>query len=302
VTALGLDRGMSIVCPICMREAWRNDRTAGRMLALPDSFSVLVCSICGQRRLDPQLSAKDLEQLYSGAYFSTGKSVSASLAASPPPVDYGSQVVAERYEKFAKTARTFLRLSPGAKSVLDVGAATGEFVKIARGLGFQADGIELSEFAVQKAFDDNGVRLERIGLSELPNGRVYDCVHLNHVFEHFNDPRAELAQIQRLLTPEGLLYIEVPYQFQLVEKLIFKVRRERAQFTLHSLHHPFFYTPATIARLLKEYGFDILRMTCFDPGRYRAAGLYGTFKKALWSVLASASIGNYIELYARRSV
>ncbi len=154
----------------------------------------------------------------------------------------------------------------------------------------------------EKAYDDHGVKLDRIGLAEITNDRVYDCIHLNHVFEHFNDPRAELTQIQRLLNPGGLLYIEVPYQFQLVEKLMFKVRREPSQFTLHSLHHPFFYTPATIARLLTEHGFDILRITCFDPDRYRAARLYGTFKKALWRVLARASIGNYIELYARRSL
>jgi SAM-dependent methyltransferase len=291
---------MSMICPICMREGWRKDRIAGQMLALPDSLSVLVCLGCGQRALQPQLSAKDLEQLYSGAYFAAGHSVSASLAANPPPTDYGSQVVAERHEKFARTVRMFFRFNPKAKSALDVGAATGEFVKIARTFGLQADGIELSEFAVRKAYDEHGVKLDRIGLAEMPNDRIYDCIHLNHVFEHFNDPRAELAHIRRLLKPGGLLYIEVPYQFQLIEKLMFKVRGERPQFTLHSLHHPFFYTPATIARLLTEHGFDILRITCFDPERYRADGLYGAVKKSLWRVLASASIGNYIELYARR--
>src|SRR5262249_38994774 len=162
---------------------------------------------------------------------------------------------------FTRTLDRIRELQPGATTLLDVGAATGDLVRMARARGFDAHGVELSEYAVAMAEKLNSVRLERRALRELQGSALYDCIHLNHVFEHLSDPRSELAHLARLLRSGGLLYIEVPYQFHAVEKLLFRARRKAGEFTLHSLHHPYFYTPKTIVRLLRAGGFETARVS-----------------------------------------
>jgi SAM-dependent methyltransferase len=217
------------------------------------------------------------------------------------PADYGVDVVRERHAKFARTLQRVVALEPSARTVLDVGAATGDFVRIALDRGFLAEGIEMSEYATQRASEINGVALRRCTLDEVSGEARYDCIHLNHVFEHFNDPARELAHLRRLLRVGGLLYLEIPYQFQIVEKLLFRLRGGIPEFTVHSLHHPFFYTPSTLSRIVVENGFEVVTLSVFDAERAQPTTLLGSLKKRFWQACAYASIGNYIELWARRS-
>jgi 2-polyprenyl-3-methyl-5-hydroxy-6-metoxy-1,4-benzoquinol methylase len=288
-------------CPVCEADRWSVDDLATRILALPETHAIVVCAECGQRRLEPQLTDAELDDLYSGAYFSSSQAVSMSLPrVEAPPNDYSRDVVGDRRKKFEQTLAKIKKQHPSARRLLDVGAATGELVRMARDFGFEADGIEMSQFAVSQAQEINGVTLERNTLAGVLRSDYYDCIHLNHVFEHFNEPLTELRHIGRLLREGGLLYIEVPYQFQIIEKLLFRVRRTTPALTLHSLHHAYFYTPDTLARVLSANGFEILSVSVFDPERYPVTDAKGRLKKLLWRVLAYGSIGNHIELFARR--
>ncbi|PYS66895.1 MAG: hypothetical protein DMF69_24725, partial [Acidobacteria bacterium] len=206
-----------------------------------------------------------------------------------------------RYAKFANTIEVLKRLSPSAKTLLDVGAATGDLVRIARDRGLEAEGIELSAAAIKMANDLNSIKLERLALAQVEKDGFYDCIHLNHVFEHFNQPVQELRHIHRLLRTGGLLYIEIPYQFNAVEKWLYRLKPKSAEFSLHSLHHPFFYTPGSILRLLRTQGFQVMRTSVFDLKRYEANTLPEKIKKNLWWALGKLSIGTYIEVYARKS-
>jgi 2-polyprenyl-3-methyl-5-hydroxy-6-metoxy-1,4-benzoquinol methylase len=296
-----MDDATAVTCPVCAGSAWTRDSAASRILGLPESRSIQACSTCGQRRLHPQLEPEELNALYSDAYFNSERASAGEADAIGSTLDYVSVVAPGRRDKFARTIRALRHLHPDGKTLLDVGAATGEFVNVARREGLQADGIELSEFAVETAKKLYGVELIRSTLSELDRSGSYDILHLNHVFEHFNDPVAELGHVRRILAPQGVLYIEVPYQFHPVEKLMFAVRARRGEFSLHSLHHPFFYTPATICRLLTSHGFELIRVSLFDPARYDAVTPQQRAKRVLWNLLAHLSIGNYIEIFARRT-
>ncbi len=288
-------------CPICGNAAWAQDRLAGRILGLPDRFCILACRVCGQRRLDPPLSEAEVKDIYSGAYFSSDEKAPSSLPSFSERADDAAALFAGRQGKFTETVQNLKKLHPQARTVLDVGAATGAFVKVAREHGLQADGIEYSAYAVQQAMELYGIRLEQATLEQVPEDRKYDIIHLNHVFEHFTDPVHELRHILRLLRNGGILYVEIPYQFHAFEKLSFILQRRRASFGLHSLHHPYFYTPVTILRLLESQGLDVTSVSVFSPSRYDAPTLLGKCKKSMWWLLSTGRIGNHIEIIARRS-
>lgn len=288
-------------CPICHSKSWSTDQLAGKILGLPAERNVLHCTACGQMALYPQLTNAELKSLYSDAYFNSGLAAHSQgqnlkVAAS----DYISTTAPSRHAQFARTIKILRKLHPHAITFLDVGAATGDMVKIAIDHGFAAEGIEFSDYAVNKAFELYAIRLQQTSLSDLNRSNFYDLIHLNHVFEHFNEPQTELVNLHRLLKQNGGLFIEVPYQFNWIERLIFRMRNRRVELSVESLHHPYFYTPNTIRKLLEDHNFEIRKITVFDPNRYPADTLLKHIKKAIWWSFSLVSIGNYIQVFAIR--
>jgi SAM-dependent methyltransferase len=183
--------------------------------------------------------------------------------------------------------------------MLDVGAATGDMVNIACEMGYQAEGIELSKFAIARAKELYNIDLKQLFLNEIESNS-FQIVHLNHVFEHFNDPLTELNHLNRILVDNGILYIEIPYQFHLMERIKYKFFSKPRPFTLHSIHHPYFYTPGTIKSMVINSGFEIIKLNVFSSKRYMETNK-NWFKMIFWLIISILGIGNHIELYAKKS-
>lgn len=294
------DHSSSEVCPVCQGTKWRVDPLACHLLGLPNPYRVQFCCNCGLGRLVPQLSAAQLECLYNGSYFNSAEySHLAPTGWQAPMSDYCSEVVPLRLTKFSDTLKLLFRLAPQARTLLDVGAATGDMVKLALDNGLLADGIEFSEFAIRQAHFRFGIDLMDLPLSQLQKTDGYDLIHLNHVFEHFNHPLDELKHLSRLLNPGGLLYIEVPLQFHVVERMRMRLKPNDRIFLVESLHHPFFYNATTLRRLLRENGFEVLQTRVFEGARYPSASLVQRFKREVWRLLSAFEIGNFVEIIAR---
>lgn len=290
-----------LTCHICGSNTWVKDSLAGKILGLPMSYNVFACMACGQRHIRPQLTGDELRALYADAYFNSTHAAQAPLQGMKiTSSDYISEVAPSRHSQFERTIQRLKQLRAGAVTFLDVGAATGDMVKIALDHGLTAEGIEFSDFAIKKAKELYAIELQQVPIAELDKADYYDLIHLNHVFEHFNEPLLELGHLKRLLKRGGVLYIEVPYQFHWLEKRLYKLRASSTNFTVESLHHPYFYTPKTILRLLRNNDFEIISFTVFDSARYPQDTYIGKLKKYLWTLLSLVSIGNYIQVYARK--
>ncbi len=123
----------------------------------------------------------------------------------PEPRSRGhDQVIAVQAPKVAK-------LLPGAGKVLDIGCGQGTAMEWFTERGFDARGITLSQddetaclaagFDV-KIGDQNDLGLYYDG--------YFDCVWARHVIEHSIAPFWTLHEFNRVLKPDGILYIEVP--------------------------------------------------------------------------------------------
>jgi SAM-dependent methyltransferase len=248
----------------------------------------------------PHLDLKEMENLYDQAYFDSPNADKAGLENIQLVDDYAN-AVESRIPKFNNTLNDLTNRFPESRTFLDIGAATGEMVMMARQAGYQAEGVEFSDFAVNKAREKWGIILKQTPLSEMES-ESFDIVHLNHVFEHFTDPVAELKNIHRILTAGGGLYIEIPYQFHVIERLKHHFASRSVPFSLHSIHHPFFYTPKTIQRLLRDHGFHILKLNVFAADRYPALTPSQQVKRLFWRAASWVSVGNYIEIMAIKRV
>ncbi|SBW10862.1 putative Methyltransferase type 11 [uncultured delta proteobacterium] len=126
---------------------------------------------------------------------------------------------------FARTAMSFLsKLLPEGAAIQDIGSGFGSFVLLAREAGYDARGVELSNFEVEYA----KLRLSRLRPQDLPDsvyrsgdaypvleagglfGRPVDAVTLWNVLEHLSDTRRLFALCHSLLKPGGRLFIICP--------------------------------------------------------------------------------------------
>jgi 2-polyprenyl-3-methyl-5-hydroxy-6-metoxy-1,4-benzoquinol methylase len=100
---------------------------------------------------------------------------------------------------------------PGARTLLDVGAATGLLVAEARRMGLDAVGIEPSEALVSVGRSSNGVDLLH-GVLPHPalTERRFDIVCMVDVIEHVTDPLQLLMDARALLAPDGILIVVTP--------------------------------------------------------------------------------------------
>ncbi len=111
--------------------------------------------------------------------------------------------------------RLVLELFPPVKSlrVLDVGCASGSFLRVLKTLGHQAVGLEISAKAVEAA-NQSGVKAfvgnpeTKAGLDDV--GRDFDVITLLDVLEHTFDPPQVLRHLAKLLRPDGCIIASVP--------------------------------------------------------------------------------------------
>jgi SAM-dependent methyltransferase len=109
------------------------------------------------------------------------------------------------------TARRLLhqigRLAPSGR-LLDVGCGHGLLLDEARKLGYQTEGLELSEDAAAYARDRLGLTVQSKTLAAL-EGR-YNVIVLADVIEHLDDPVEAIDRCARLLEPGGVLCLVTP--------------------------------------------------------------------------------------------
>lgn len=93
------------------------------------------------------------------------------------------------------------------RTLLDVGAGTGDFVRIAKSKNWQVDGVEPNLDARKKAAEKGLTLYEHLGLV---SKQKYEVITLWHVLEHLPDLENQIAQLTMLLEQGGTLVIAVP--------------------------------------------------------------------------------------------
>ncbi|TAM53873.1 MAG: methyltransferase domain-containing protein [Acidobacteria bacterium] len=123
--------------------------------------------------------------------------------------------VAKARERFPDVAtyRAFfdhVPLSPG-KRLLDVGCGVGRFLYAAHLRGWQVEGIDRSQRAIDlgKTYAAYPMRAGSVG-DIVEAGRLFDVVTLFEVLEHLADPVVMLKRCKMLLRGGGSVFVTVP--------------------------------------------------------------------------------------------
>ncbi|MFK7768411.1 MAG: class I SAM-dependent methyltransferase, partial [Mariniblastus sp.] len=175
---------------------------------------------------------------------------------------YDNSFVDGMYQDFAAademkqmTARQ--RLKEICKSVpvegtwLDVGCANGVFVENAIEQGVDAEGVELSQHAVNLG-RDKGLPLYIGTVDDIPGDRKYDCITAFDVLEHVLDPNEFLEGIRGRLNEGGHVVLTVPNAGGIVRRLMGK----RWYFYIPE-EHLHYFNRKNLSALLEKHGFSV---------------------------------------------
>jgi len=99
------------------------------------------------------------------------------------------------------------QFQPKKGKILDIGAGTGDFLVMAQKNGWKITGLEPSEKAKGIA-TAKGVSFAE-NLADMPDHSV-DVITMWHVLEHVTDVEAQIAELKRILKPDGVIIIAVP--------------------------------------------------------------------------------------------
>lgn len=184
------------------------------------------------------------------------------------------------YEKYFKRMRdknykkciAFLRNYFSYKGkILDIGCATGWFLKDIQTEGWDVSGIEPSKTMVKYASDKLhldilNTDLENLNLPE----DSFDVITMWDVLEHLPLPDMQLLKTKKMLKKNGLLVIRVPDIKGIVPQIaillyrmtfgIFKLPIKILFNTYEEYPHIFYFSKITLPDLVKKIGLEIIKI------------------------------------------
>jgi SAM-dependent methyltransferase len=181
------------------------------------------------------------------------------------------------------TASAFLRRPCNNLKVLDYGMGWGLWASIARKLGCDAYGTELSHKMIKNA-SANGVCV-------LPDNEIevnrFDFINLEQVLEHVATPLALLRRLRDSLAPHGVLKISLPNASR-AKRIIGLIGSGRYRgdyetiMPIQPLEHINGFSPAAVEVMVQAAGLRCVRPSI--PARYaflRQGGLPRTTARAV---------------------
>jgi SAM-dependent methyltransferase len=204
------------------------------------------CSSCGHRQTEPMPADAVLESAYAGA-------ASDDYVEEESGQRETARRALERIERHLVGDPT--NGGPRKRRLLDLGCWVGFLLSEAAERGWEAVGVEPSEFASAYARDRLGldVRTGELLTSPLPLGH-YDAIVMGDVIEHLPRPDEALGRLAALLRPGGVAWMALPDAGSLVARGL-----GRRWWSVIPTHVQFF-TRGSIRTLLERQGWTVLEI------------------------------------------
>jgi SAM-dependent methyltransferase len=211
-----------------------------------DGFPIVRCRRCGLVFVERVVTDAELIELYDEHYYEDAEEPG-----------YDSYELAEARKRHQD--RTLLReiesLHPPG-DLLEIGCAYGYFLDEARACGWRVRGVEPSAHAARAARERFALQVSEDPFAELPvEPESQDAIVLWDVIEHLPNPRQTLERARQWLRSGSILALSTGDVSSL------SARVQGADWSLLAPPwHQFYFSRATIRRLLEDIGFETVRI------------------------------------------
>jgi 2-polyprenyl-3-methyl-5-hydroxy-6-metoxy-1,4-benzoquinol methylase len=228
-------------CTICNNSEYNHIMEA-------NGFHYYRCKKCSLEFIYPQPNDEYLTNLYSLNYYNAWDIR-----------QHESEVFQIKQKAFLykiSLVREFL--FPFAK-ILDCGCATGFFLDVAEESGYEAYGIEVSEYAANTCKQKHGDgkvfcgQMEDSYFTDNPD-RKFQAIFMSDFIEHVRYPKQIIAQAYEMLDNTGVIVITTPkvksFSYRISCKHWFQYKPE----------HLYYFSESNIKQLLTSCGFSNVRI------------------------------------------
>lgn len=242
------------VCSLCLAKNCFITR-----YKLPN-FDIVECKKCHLLTRSVTYKRQELEKLYSRNYF---LHLQKDYFSAGIYQDFNNSLRVKDFQVRLKKISKITGFSHG--ELLDIGAGTGVFLKVAKNQGWRVAGVEISPFACRVAKEKFNINLFR---GELKNARLkeksFDIITAWDLIEHVENPRSLVAKAKKLLKPGGYLVLQTTtvdsLLFQLA-KILYKLSLGKFRIlteTAYPVHHANHFDRKMIIKLLRDQKFEIV--------------------------------------------
>ena len=153
---------------------------------------------------------------------------------------------------FPSILRRLRPYAPPGSLLLDVGAASGIFLNLAREAGYRVAGIEPSAALVADAERLYGLKLFCGTVEQFTASEKFAAITLLDVLEHVTDPDALFPSWNGFLAPGGMLVIVTPDIGSLAARIM------GGRWWHYRVAHINFFNRSSLDWLLEKHGFEIV--------------------------------------------
>ena len=245
-----------------------------------NSWHVYRCLSCGLGFLDPRPSREDVENLYSKEYFTEQYDKG---------VDPNTRDFKKRLNLEAHRIRFFRGLRRQGR-VLDIGCGNGYFLAACRYKGYEVQGIDVSDWAIQYATQKLGILAHAGEINTVTlSPQSFDIITMWHFLEHTRDPRQTILKVKNWMKKDGIMIIDVP-NYESTD-----ARKNWKNWIGWQLpYHFYHFNPKALKILVEMCGFHIVKTKNYHSEAVKMAlkgiPLIGLFARLIAKMYSGTSI------------
>lgn len=167
---------------------------------------------------------------------------------------------------------------PGEASILDIGCGTGGNLKMLMRHG-RVTAVEFFETAAELAREQAGCEVMRGAAEALPiRDERFDLITMFDVLEHLDDEAPALAEVSRLLAPQGSFFFTVPaFMFLWSGHDV-------------ALHHRRRYRRRDLQRVLERAGLRVQWLSYYNAGLFPAVAAVRVARRLIGGGQSAADV------------
>jgi len=228
----------------------------------------LVKNKYGYYEVDKKPGIEELSDYYKEKYYQNGEGAyNAEEKYSDDEIKFFLNKIEQ---KFQAAVNVCPELLGDGKSFLDIGAGEGWALNYFSGLNWNCLGLDFSDYGCAT---NNPDQVSNLLVGDIysnletlfKEGRKFDMVLLDNVLEHVIDPLCLLTDIKEIVSEKGVLIVEVPNDFSIVQTELYDKKYISAKYWLAFPDHLSYFNKDGLESLAKDAGWNIERTITAYP-------------------------------------